>query len=232
MPKLIKKYQLGSPFTPPEISNPYSTSKKSYTGNALGIDWQSLSEKDLERFKNAIAGPTTGPDPVYKSLYGNNANQVQSNYNNLSMENIDPDGGGESTGGVPGGAGLWNGIAKGAGMLSSFIPTTKSDEVKAADAVFDSVAAGMMTINPMVGGIMMAGGLLSDGLNAMGLGTDQVTTIDKILGSKFLSLTPTGLINNSFSTRLHKLRNDQGVQDVIAGMGGGYGGFMKNWEEA
>ena len=233
MPKLIKKYQLGSPFTPPEISNPYSTTKKPYTGNALGIDWQSLSGKDLERFKNAIAGPTTGPDPVYKSLYGNMGNQVQSNYDNLSTDsfNID-DGGGGSTGEVPGGAGLWNGIAKGAGMLSSLIPTTKSDEVKAADAVFDSVAQGVMMVNPMVGGIMMAGGLLSDGLNAMGLGTDQVTTVDKILGSKFLSLTPTGLINNSFSTRLHKLRNDQGVQDVIAGMGGGYGGFMKNWEEA
>ena len=139
---------------------------------------------------------------------------------------------GNDSGGVPGGNGLWQGIAMGSKAVSSLIPTTKSDEVKAADAVFDSVAAGMMTINPMVGGIMMAGGLLSDGLNALGLRTDQVTTMDKILGSKFLSLTPTALMNNSFTTRLHKLRNDFDVQNIIAKMGGGYGGFMKNWEEA
>jgi hypothetical protein len=54
----------------------------------------------------------------------------------------------------------------------------------------------------LAGGIMKAGGLLADGLTAMGVGTDGVTTTDQILDSKFLKLTPTGLVNATFASKL------------------------------
>lgn len=47
----------------------------------------------------------------------------------------------------------------------------------------------------IIGGAMKVGGMLSDGLTALGVGTDQMTTADKILDSKFLKLTPLGLVN-------------------------------------
>jgi hypothetical protein len=53
-----------------------------------------------------------------------------------------------------------------------------------------------MAINPLVGGIMKAGGLVSDVLTTYGgMGTDSMTKTDAILGSKLLSLTPIGMIN-------------------------------------
>ena len=42
---------------------------------------------------------------------------------------------------------------------------------------------------------MKAGGFVSDILTKAGVGTDQMTTADKILDSKFLKLTPFGLVN-------------------------------------
>jgi len=62
-----------------------------------------------------------------------------------------------------------------------------------------------MSLGPwgmLAGGIMKAGGLLADGLTAMGVGTDGVTTTDQILDSKFLKLTPTGLVNATFASKL------------------------------
>jgi len=96
-------------------------------------------------------------------------------------------------------------IGSAADALSSLIPTHKSSETQAADAVFDNVSNGVMMINPLAGTIMKAGGLVSDGLNALGVRTDQVTGIDKALGSKWLSLTGTGLLNNSITTKLASL---------------------------
>lgn len=43
---------------------------------------------------------------------------------------------------------------------------------------------------------MKAGKFIGDGLTALGIGTDQMTTTDKILDSSFMKLSPVGLINS------------------------------------
>ena len=74
----------------------------------------------------------------------------------------------------------------------------KSAEVQQADAAFDQTADAVSQMGPwgaLAGGIMKAGGFASDILTKAGIGTDQMTGIDKALDSKFLKLTPVGLIN-------------------------------------
>ena len=68
----------------------------------------------------------------------------------------------------------------------------KSAEVQQADAAFDQTANAVPGIS---GGIMKTVGFASDILTKAGVGTDQKTDIDKILDSKFLKLTPLGLVN-------------------------------------
>nr|DAU17865.1 MAG TPA: hypothetical protein [Bacteriophage sp.] len=66
------------------------------------------------------------------------------------------------------------------------------------DSVYDGISDAAMAFGPvgmLVGGIMKGGSLLGKGVNALGGGTDGMTSTDAILGSSFLSLTPLGLIN-------------------------------------
>ena len=66
------------------------------------------------------------------------------------------------------------------------------------DSVYDGISDAAMSFGPigmMVGGIMKGGKLLGGVMNSVGGGTDGMTTIDAILGSSFLNLTPFGLIN-------------------------------------
>lgn len=89
-----------------------------------------------------------------------------------------------------------NVISQVSNVAGSLIP--KKDQsvlTEGLNTTYDQASDIAMKINPLVGGIMKAGGLVSDGLTALGVGTDQMTTADKILDSKFLKLTPVGLIN-------------------------------------
>lgn len=93
-------------------------------------------------------------------------------------------------------ANVGNGIGMATDALGSIIPKKQqSDLTTGLNSAYDTAADTMMKVNPLVGGIMKAGGLASDALTAIGVGTDQMTTTDKILDSKFLKLTPFGLIN-------------------------------------
>jgi len=67
----------------------------------------------------------------------------------------------------------------------------------------------MMKVNPIVGGAMKVGGMISDGLTAMGVGTDGMTGADKILDSKFLKLTPFGLANAIGAKAADKINKDE-----------------------
>jgi hypothetical protein len=46
----------------------------------------------------------------------------------------------------------------------------------------------------------------------MGVGTDQMTTTDKILDSKFMKLTPVGLVNGIFSSTSDRFAVDNDVR--------------------
>jgi len=52
---------------------------------------------------------------------------------------------------------------------------------KSLNSAYDAASTAVMALGPygmLVGGIMKGAGLLSDGLSALGVGTDGVTTLD------------------------------------------------------
>lgn len=95
--------------------------------------------------------------------------------------------------------------------------------------MYDTASSAIMTLGPtgaIVGGAMKVGGLLSDGLTALGVGTDQMTTTDKILDSKLMKLTPLGLVNGLFSSTSDRFTVDNKVREQIGGSYGGAYSFM------
>lgn len=69
---------------------------------------------------------------------------------------------------------------------------------KGLNNAYDSISNAAMMFSPVgtiVGGAMKVGKFIGDGLTALGIGTDQMTTTDKILDSSFMKLSPVGLIN-------------------------------------
>lgn len=89
-----------------------------------------------------------------------------------------------------------------------------------------SAIMGMGGAGILIGGGMKLGGLLSDSLSSMGVGTDQMTTTDKILDSKFLKLTPVGLVNAIGAKSSDKFTVDNNVRSQIGGSYGGAYAFM------
>lgn len=117
-------------------------------------------------------------------------------------------------------ADVGNGIGMAADALSSIIPKQQqSDLTTGINSAYDTAADTMMKINPLLGDIMKAGGLVDDGLKALGVGTDQMTTTDKILDSKFLSLTPIGLWNAFGAKKADTINKDD---EAFAEVGSSY----------
>lgn len=96
-------------------------------------------------------------------------------------------------------SGQFNMLGNAASTISGLIPQSEQSALTTGlnqgyDAAANAIGA-IPGVGTIIGGAMKIGGMLSDGLTAMGVGTDQMTTADKILDSKFLKLTPMGLIN-------------------------------------
>ena len=124
-----------------------------------------------------------------------------------------------------------NSVGNALGSLGSMLPKTKlrqTDEVKVADQTFDTTANAVSQMGPygaIAGGIMKAGGFVSDVLTSMGVGTDQMTAADKILDSKFLKLTPMGLVNALGAKRANSITADE---STLAQVGSAYGNDIQN----
>lgn len=84
-------------------------------------------------------------------------------------------------------------------------------------------------VGTIIGGAMKIGGALSDGLTALGIGTDQMTTTDKILDSKFLKLTPLGLINSIGAKKADTMYKDNTTWEQ---QGSSYGGSLAKVDDA
>ena len=84
-------------------------------------------------------------------------------------------------------------------------------------------------VGTIIGGAMKVGGMLSDGLTALGVGTDQMTTADKILDSKFLKLTPVGLINSIGAKKADTITKDN---EAFEQVGSAYGGTQATVDDA
>lgn len=126
---------------------------------------------------------------------------------------------------------LGNMIGQGSDFLSGLFSGSKDGYQgkygslqQTSDQLFDQASNTMMSINPLVGGIMKAGGLVSDVLTSFGgMGTDSMTKTDALLGSKLLSLTPFGMINGFFGKRTQDFATDT---ETIEQVGGSYGGTV------
>lgn len=120
--------------------------------------------------------------------------------------------------------GGWQTVGAAADMLGSFMPEkdeysgTKGDVTQTLDSAYDNISNTLMAIpgwGTVAGGIMKAGSFLSKGVNALGGGTDGMTTTDAILGSSFLSLTPFGLINGFGSSKANTITKDDQVFETV-----------------
>lgn len=104
-----------------------------------------------------------------------------------------------------------------------------SDLTNTLNTGYDAASSAIMTMGPygaIIGGAMKVGGLLSDGLTALGVGTDQMTTTDRILDSKFLKLSPVGLINSIGASTSNKFSIDNSIREQIGGSYDGAYAFM------
>lgn len=133
-------------------------------------------------------------------------------------------------------ANIGNTMSKAGGyadMIGSFIPKKEQSALTTGLNQGYDAAANMISSVPgvgtVVGGAMKIGGMLSDGLTALGVGTDQMTTTDKILDSKFMKLTPIGLINAFGAKRADTIYKDNETWEQ---QGSAYGGSMAKVDDA
>lgn len=112
-----------------------------------------------------------------------------------------------------------------ASTVSSLIPQKEQSGLTTGlNAGYDAAAnvvSDIPGVGTIIGGAMKIGGMLSDGLTAMGVGTDQMTTTDKILDSKFMKLTPIGLINSFGAKKADTIVKDN---EAFEQVGSSYGG--------
>lgn len=120
-----------------------------------------------------------------------------------------------------------------ADALGGFIPQKEQSALTTGlNQGYDAVANALMAIpgwGTIAGGAMKVRGMLSDGLTALGVGTDQLTTADKILDSKFLKLTPIGLVNALGARKTNSFTKDKLAAETV---GSSYTGTLSTADKA
>ena len=122
-----------------------------------------------------------------------------------------------------------------ADILGSFMPENnayqgpKGSITRGIDNAYDAAANMAMQINPMIGGAMKVGGLVSDGINAITGGTDGMTTQDSIFSSTLGNLTGLGIINSAFGKRANTINKDNETWEQ---QGSAYGGSLAKVDDA
>lgn len=128
-------------------------------------------------------------------------------------------------------------INTGLNVATSFIPekdlsgSKRASLAKGLDAGYDAAMAGVAAI-PGVGtaisGLMALNKGLSKGLDAIGVGTDRMTTADAILDSPFLKLS-VGWANALGGKKADKFNVDKDTNQQI---GSSYGGSLSLFDKA
>jgi hypothetical protein len=122
-----------------------------------------------------------------------------------------------------------------ADVVRSFMPENnayqgpKGSVTRGIDNAYDAAANMAMQINPMIGGAMKVGGLVSDGINAITGGTDGMTTQDSIFSSTLGNLTGLGIINSAFGKRANTINKDNETWEQ---QGSAYGGSLAKVDDA
>ena len=122
-----------------------------------------------------------------------------------------------------------------ADVVRSFMPENnayqgpKGSITRGIDSAYDAAANMAMQINPVIGGAMKIGGLVSDGINAITGGTDGMTTQDSIFSSTLGNLTGLGIINSAFGKRANTINKDNETWEQ---QGSAYGGSLAKVDDA
>ena len=143
--------------------------------------------------------------------------------------------------GFKGAGGVWGATGAAADIIGSLLPQ-KSEYAgekgnitagmdKAYGTISDAVAV-IPGLGTAASAIMKGGALLGKGVNALGGGTDGMSTTDAILGSSFLNLTPMGLINGFGGKKAHKITSDMKQRQAFETVGGSYSGSVLNYANA
>lgn len=143
--------------------------------------------------------------------------------------------------GFKGAGGIGGAAGAAADIIGSLLPQKseyageKGNITAGMDRAYDTISDAVAVI-PGLGtaasAIMKGGALLGKGVNALGGGTDAMTTTDAILGSSFLNLTPMGLINGFGGKKAHKITSDMKQRQAFATVGGSYSGSVLNYANA
>lgn len=236
MRKLVKRYQWGGTSTWGPYTIPQNNGTPVYQ-NLMGKDWAADFGKSAEQ----IMAPTNSlidfnakmGDPLSMSLKFNRDS-------NKAIQDIKRFGGNSST--VTPNSGIFSkakigntmNVAGGiADVVGSLIPQKEQSALttglnQSYDAAANAVSA-IPGVGTIIGGAMKVGGMLSDGLTALGVGTDQMTTADKILDSKFLKLTPLGLVNAIGAKKADTITKDN---EAFEQVGSSYGGTQSTVDDA
>lgn len=123
--------------------------------------------------------------------------------------------------GLGGVSGITNiaGSLFGSGVKQSGLSQGINTAMKAAEAI------------PVVGQYVKLANILGGVTNMLGIGTDQLTTADKVLGSNLFNWN-IGLVNSLGAKRLDTVNSGWDVQNAIAKGGAGYGSTLNDWDEA
>lgn len=126
-------------------------------------------------------------------------------------------------------------MGQAADMIGPFMPENnayqgpKGSITRGMDNAYDAAANMAMQINPVIGGAMKVGGLVSDGINAITGGTDGMTTQDSIFSSTLGNLTGLGIINSAFGKRANTINKDNETWEQ---QGSAYGGSLAKVDDA
>lgn len=236
MRKLVKRYQRGGTSTWGPYTIPQNNGTPVYQ-NLMGKDWAADFGKSAEQImapiNSLIDFNAKMGDPLSMSLKFNRDS-------NKAIQDIKRFGGNSST--VTPNSGIFSkakigntmNVAGGiADVVGSLIPQKEQSALTTGLNQGYDVAANAVSAIPgvgtIIGGAMKVGGMLSDGLTALGVGTDQMTTADKILDSKFLKLTPLGLVNAIGAKKADTITKDN---EAFEQVGSSYGGTQSTVDDA
>lgn len=117
------------------------------------------------------------------------------------------------------------------GLLFNNQRANDSALTNTTNQAYDAISSSLMGFTPVgtvIGGAMKVGAFIGDGLQALGGGTDQMTTQDQLMDSSLFSWN-IGLLNGFGGKRAQDFSIDR---DTIEDVGGSYGGSVKKIENA
>lgn len=212
-----------------------------YNGNLQGWNINQFNQNTLPTINsmqfNAGLATYNSSNPQIAAVGKNLINNSISSSFNGSPSSVTPTTPGGNGGNTFSKIGGWQAIGSASDAISGLFAGDKAgyqgeygDLQQAGDKAFDAASDAVMAINPLVGGIMKAGGLVSDVLTAYGgMGTDSMTKTDAILGSKLLSLTPFGMINGWGGSKTQEFNKDMQAFETV---GSSYTGTEDTANEA